>query len=136
MTDKYKLEPSDIRQYWDEVRPGLERIKAQMPKACSWRPEDIYAACVNGDAVLYRTEDGFAVCTLETDQYSGTSDLLIWIACSYHPEGRGMLKKYWPSFIEVAAHLGCRGIQTQTLHPALDSWGGMDKLYTTYRYKL
>ena len=136
MTKTYTLEPSDIRQYWDEVRPGLEAIKAEMPKACTWRPEDVYAEVVNGDAVLYRTEDGFAVCTLQPDKYAGTSDLLIWIAYSYQPEGSGMLQKYWPSFIEVAARLGCRGIQTQSLHPALDSWGVMDKMYTTYRFPL
>jgi hypothetical protein len=136
MTDTYKLEPSDIRQYWDEVRPGLEAIKTNMAKACSWRPEDIYAACVNGDAVLYRTEDGFAVCTLEPDQYTGTSDLLIWIAYSYKPESNGMLKKYWPSFIEVAKHLGCRGIQTQSLHPAFFNDTATTEIYTTYRYEL
>jgi hypothetical protein len=136
MTDTYKLEPSDIRQCWDEVRPGLEAIKTNMAKACTWRVEDVYAACVNNDAVLYRTEDGFAVCTLEPDRFTGDTDLLIWIAYSYKPESSGTLTKYWPSFIEVAARLGCRGIQTQSLHPALDSWGVMDKLYTTYRYEL
>lgn len=107
-----------------------------MPKACTWRPEDVYAEVVNGDAVLYRTEDGFAVCTLETDRFTGASDLLIWIAYSYKPEGSGMLQKYLPSFIEVAARLGCKGIQTQSLHPALESWNAMDKLYITYRYEL
>jgi hypothetical protein len=47
-----------------------------------------------------------------------------------------MLTKYWLSFIEVAAHLGCKGIQTGSLHPALESWGGMEKLHTLYRYEL
>jgi hypothetical protein len=136
MTKTYKLEPSDIRQCWDEVRPGLEQIKADMAKACTWRLEDVYAECVKGDAVLYRTEDGFAVCTLETDRFTGTSDLLIWIAYSYRPEKSGLLTKYWPSFIEVAKHLGCKGIQTQSMHPALDSWGVMDKLYSTYRFEV
>ena len=136
MTETITLEPSDIRQCWDEIRPGLEEIRTQMPKACPWRLEDVYAEVVNGDAVLYRTEDGFAICSLQPDKYTGTRDLLIWIAYSYKPEGSGMLQKYLPSFIEVAEHLGCKGIQTGSLHPALESWGVMDKLYTTYRYEL
>jgi hypothetical protein len=126
----------DLRQYWDEIRPGLEEIKATWPQANTWRPEDVYAEVVNGNAVLYRTEDGFAVCTLQPDKFTGTSDLFIWIAYSYAPNGSGMLQKYWPSFIEVAADLGCRGIQTGSAHPALESWSGMHKLYTTYRYEL
>ena len=136
MTKPYKLEPSDIRQCWDEVRPGLEEIKAQWPKASTWRPEDVYAEVVNGNAVLYRTEDGFAVCTIEPDKWTGTSDLFIWIAYSPADKRGGMLQKYWLSFIEVAEHLGCRGIQTGSLHPALESWGVMDKTHTIYRYEL
>lgn len=136
MTKTYKLEPSDIRQCWDEVRPGLEEIKARWPEANTWRPEDVYAAVVNGDAVLYRTEDGFAVCTIEVDQYTGTKDLFIWIA--HAPVGKrgGMLQKQWPHFIETAERLGCKGIQTGSLHPALESWGVMDKMHIIYRYEL
>jgi hypothetical protein len=136
MTSSITLEPSDIRQCWDEVRPGLEEIKARWPEANTWRPEDVYAAVVNGDAVLYRTEDGFAVCTIEVDQYTGTKDLFIWIAHAPEEKRGGMLQKQWPSFIEVAERLGCKGIQTGSLHPALESWGVMTKMHIIYRYEL
>ncbi len=100
MTECIKLEPCSIRECWDRVRPGLEQIKARWPASNTWRPEDIYAEVVGGDAVLYMTEDGFAICTIENDRWTGTSDLFIWIAYAHEPGG--MLKKYWPSFIEVA----------------------------------
>lgn len=136
MADPIKLEPSDIRVHWGAVLPGLEEIKEKWPQSNTWRPEDVYAAVVNDDAVLYMTEDGFAICALETDRWTGTSDLFIWIAYSFHNKAAGLLQKYWPSFIAIAKHLGCRGIQTGSLHPALDSWNGMERLYTTYRYEL
>ena len=136
MTKPIKLEPQDIRQFWDEVKPGLEEIKKCWPESNTWRLEDIYAEVVNGDAVLYRTEDGFAICTLETDKWTGNSDLFIWIAYSPKDKVGGMLKKYWPSFIEEAKRLGCKGIQTGSLHPALDSWDVMKPLYITYRYEI
>jgi len=136
MTKPITLEPSDIRQCWEEILPGLLEIKHEWPASNTWRPEDVYAEVVNGDAVLYRTEDGFAICTLQPDRWTNTSDLFIWIAYTYPGKAGGMLSKYWLSFIEAAKHLGCRGIQTGSLHPALDSWGVMDRLYITYRYEL
>ena len=134
MTEAIKLEPSDIREHWDTVRAGLIVIKEAWPESNTWRPEDVYAEVVNNDAVLYMTEDGFAICALETDRWTNTSDLFIWIA--YSPNPGGMLRKYWPSFIDIAKHLGCKGIQTGSLHPALESWAVMKRLYTTYRYEL
>ena len=134
MTEYIKLEPCNIRECWDRVRPGLEEIKSCWPASNTWRPEDVYAEVVGGDAVLYMTEDGFAICTIDTDRWTGTSDLFIWIAYAHEPGG--MLKKYWPSFIEVAKHLGCVGIQTGSLNPALSSWNVMEALYTTYRYEI
>ena len=131
-----KLEPQDIRQFWDEVSPGLKEIKERWPTSNTWRLEDVYAEVVNGDAVLYRTADGFAICALETDRWTGNSDLFIWIAYSYAEGQNGMLTKYWPSFIEEAKRLGCKGIQTGSLHPALDSWNVMERLYITYRHEI
>lgn len=136
MTEAIKLEPSSIREHWDAVRVGLEDIKKAWPESNTWRPEDVYAEVVNDEAVLYMTEDGFAICTLETDKWTNTSDLFIWIAYSFPDRPAGMLQKYWPSFIAIAEHLGCKGIQTGSLHPALESWGVMKRLYTTYRYEL
>ena len=136
MTEPTKLEPCNIREVWDTVRPGLEEIKARWPESNTWRVEDIYAEVVNENAVLYMTEDGFAVCALETDRWTGAKDLFIWIAYSPNDKRGGILKKYWPSFIEVAKHLGCDGIQTGSLHPALAAFAELKPLHTTYRYEI
>jgi hypothetical protein len=133
MDEVIKLEPRNIREVWDEVKPGLEEIKRTWPEGTSWRVEDVYAAVLAEEAVLYTSEDGFAVCTLDTDKYTGESDLYIWIAYSYEDKRGGMLSKYLPSFIEVAKHLGCKGVTTVSNHPALVTHPDLESVYTTYR---
>jgi hypothetical protein len=130
MTEPFKLEPCDIREVWDKIKPGLEEIKAEWPVQNTWRVEDVYAAVIAEQAVLYDTEDGFAICNLRVDQYSGATDLLIWIAYAYDNKRGGILKKYLPSFIEVAKHLGCGRVVTLSRHPALAKV--LEPVYTMY----
>ena len=103
---------------------------------CTWRPEDVYAKVLYRDAVIYKTEDGFAVCTIETDEYSGETDFFVWIAYSPTDKRGGMLTKYWTSFIEVAKSLGCAGVSTGSLHPALSAFPPMAPQYVKYRYEI
>jgi len=133
MAEPIKLEPSDIRAHWDDIRPGLCQIKDEWPDLSTWRVEDVYHEVLSGRAILYYTEDGFAVCALETDEYSGESDLFIWIAFSFGTAG--MIPKYLPSFIEVAKHLGCKGVSTVSNHPALEK-APIERLYSKYRVKI
>lgn len=131
-----KLEPRVLHEVWDAILPGLHEIKEAWPEMCTWRVEDVYTALYNQDAVVYVVDDGFAVCYLDTDEYSQESDLFIWIA--YSPEDRrgGMLQKYLPSFIEVAKGLGCRGVTTNSSHPALAILKELEPVYTHYRVKI
>lgn len=133
MEQPIKLEPCNIREVWDRIKPGLEEIKAQWPDLSTWRVEDVYAAVIMEQAVLYATDDGFAVCTLDVDRYSGRTDLCIWIAYAYNKR-QGTLNKYLPSFIEVARHLGCAGVSTLSNHPALSAlFDDEHRVYTKYR---
>jgi hypothetical protein len=136
MEQAIKLEPCNIREVWDRIKPGLEEIKAQWPDLSSWRVEDVYASVIMEQAVLYETEDGFAICTLDTDQYTGNADLCIWIAYAYSKKS-GTLNKYLPSFIEVAKDLGCKGVSTLSNHPALSALFDDDhRVYTKYRVNI
>jgi hypothetical protein len=133
MSQPIKLEPSNIREVWEQIRPGLEEIKATWPALSTWRVEDVYAAVIMEQAVLYAVDDGFAVCTLDTDQYTGKTDLCIWIAYAYNKHS-GTLNKYLPSFIAVAKDLGCEGVSTLSNHPALSTlFDDEHRVYTKYR---
>jgi hypothetical protein len=131
MIQSIKLEPQDLREVWDTIKPGLEAIKAAWPELSTWLVEDVYASIKAKESVVYVTEDGFAVCNVITDQYSGLSDLFIWIAYSFQPGGN-MIEKYLPSFIEVARDLGYRGVVTQSNHPALAKVEQLEPVYTEY----
>ena len=41
----------DVRQYWDYISSGLNKIKEESNP--DWRIEDIYAAVLNNSAELY-----------------------------------------------------------------------------------
>ena len=137
MEQTIKLEPSNIREVWDRIKPGLEEIKAQWPELSTWRVEDVYAAVIIEQAILYDTDDGFAICTLDTDRYSGKTDLCIWIAYAY-TKRQGALNKYLPSFIDIAKELGCAGVSTLSNHPALSALFRRKKhrVYTKYRVSI
>ena len=128
-----KLEPCNIKDVWDKIKPCLEEIKVSWSAMSSWRVEDIYAAVIMERAIVYANEDGFAICTIDTDQYNGQTDLFIWIAYAYEGNRGGILKKYLPSFIEVAKDLGCRGVVTVSNHPALAEMKELRPMYTKYR---
>jgi hypothetical protein len=126
---------------WDKIKPGLEAIKAEWPEVSTWRVEDVYAAVLAEQAVIYDTEDGFAICNIRTDPYTGQTDLLIWIAYAYENKRGGVMQKYLPSFIEVAKDLGpsfievakdlgCSRVVTLSNHPALASI--LEPVYTLY----
>jgi hypothetical protein len=136
MTESLKLEPRNLREVWDEIKPGLKEIKKAWPALSTWRVEDVYAAVLQEQAVIYMTDDGFAICTIETDKYSLKSDLYIWIAYSPEDKRGGILSKYLPSFIEVARDLGCSGVSTRSNHDALRNFPGMKPEYTKYKVRI
>ena len=49
--EKLYIEPKDLRSWWKFVRPGLEDILKKSPEY--WIPEDIYADCYSGRAMLW-----------------------------------------------------------------------------------
>lgn len=117
------------------MRPVIEKIIEENPDGVTFWPEDVYAAVVNNEAVLYANDDGFAVCTIETDQWSGEKDFLVWLAAKW-PGGRDIVRQYLPDFADTARQLGCRGIIVQSNHPVFRDNPDWTADYTVYRHKL
>lgn len=70
---------SPIRDVWLRIRPALEALSAHPD--VTWRPEDVYAACLYGDASLWCEGDSFAVLRCVVDEFSGRRILWVWVAC-------------------------------------------------------
>ena len=106
----------DIRREWDWVRVGIEEILDKQPQF-TFRPEDVYAECINGTATLFiDTNNNFAVTTIETDRHTGKKTFLIWLAwCSSkglkHYSFIGM---YVPFFEKVARDFQCSFLENRT----------------------
>ena len=63
-----ELVPVDIRTCWEEVKPGIVEILKD--RTLSYRPEDVYAACVSEQAFLYKAAFGFVILTVEVDEFT------------------------------------------------------------------
>ena len=95
------LTPRDIREVWPGVRAGLDAV---LEHGGDWRPEDVYAACVNGDAHLWMSDEGaFCVLQLQTNPFTRELELFIWAAWT---PGHGPLPAYFLQVREIAREAG------------------------------
>lgn len=87
----------DIREVWDEIKPGLEHVRQKTE--APWRIEDVYATCVVGQASLYVGETGFVVVQPKNDPFTGEPELFIWVA---YAEGQGNVERFQSAVDELA----------------------------------
>lgn len=95
------LEATDIRTVWGQVRPGLEAIAQQM--RADWRPEDIYALCVNRQATLYTAPEGFVVVSKLVNEHTTRPYLYVHAAWA---GGEQVQEHYWPQLAALARSAG------------------------------
>ena len=112
------LEFADIREHWDVVQTGLLAIHEDV--APDWRPEDVYASCVNGDSYLMvdpaRTTTGFGVLKSVPIPFLKANKLLIWIAYDPIPESAAV---YAEELEALARNTGHQSIGIWTPHEGL-----------------
>lgn len=112
--------PADIRSEWEWVNTGVREILQQQPRL-TFRPEDVYAACVNGDAVLWVAPEGFLVNTAEHDEFTGEKTFFIWLAWS-KKRGEQIGWKYIDFFEKTAKQYGFSQIELRTPIGALENY--------------
>ena len=106
--------PTNIREVWDDIKTGLEFVKGETHE--HERLEDIYAACVNGQATLWTAddispEDGFLITQVKREPFSGQRYLLLWVAWCPDEEGAKRFQQYVE---EVAKEADCSYIEFWT----------------------
>ena len=106
---------ADIRDHWHWVRDGIQEILEDQ-KQLTFIPEDVYAACVNGEAQLWVAPEGFVITTGLKDEYARTSTLLIWIAWA-EERGKDCVLKYMTFFSEEASKAGYIEVEVRTPKP-------------------
>lgn len=109
----------NIRQEWDWVKKGVEEILKLDPNL-TFRPEDVYASCVNGESQLWIHPDFFNVATIEVDPFTGQKTFLLWLSWAKKRGGANAVT--FASFYEdVARQCQCSRIETRSVQmPAVD----------------
>ena len=103
---------ASIRNEWDWVKPGIEEILNESPQF-AYRPEDVYADCINGKAQLWVTEEGFVVTTAEYDSTREETYCFVWLAWA-KVKGNNVALKHEQFFIDQAMNAGYDGIKFTT----------------------
>ena len=118
----YFKEPqlTDLREVWEEIRGPINSILNEIP-FCKVIPEDIYSECVNKRAELYVSSRGFMVLAVDTEFFSKTRSLLIWIAYVYEP-GKHNWQKHVEWVNRVAKEAGCDYIKAQSVVPEMEQY--------------
>lgn len=111
---------AQVREEWVWVKRGIEEILAEQPQL-TFRPEDVYAACLNGEAHLWVAPEGFVITTAEVDEFTGAKTFLLWLAWAKN-RGQSCAIKYFPFFAELARENGFKNIETRTPIPALEDY--------------
>ena len=99
---------SDIRIEWDWVKPQIEQILSEQPEL-TYRPEDVYASCINGSAKLVTLDKNkFAVIEVTTDPFTYKKSLNIWVAgVTEDGKSGNTVLSYTGFFEKVARELDC-----------------------------
>ena len=103
---------ADIRDEWGWVGPALQELKTQIP-SLTWRPEDVYAECLYGNALLYVASEGFRY----NKRYNGSvyeGPYAAFLDCWARELGGNCVIKYLPFFRNVAQQLECKVFEVWT----------------------
>ena len=111
---------SDIRNHWHWVKDGIQEILDDQTNL-TFIPEDVYAACVNGQAHLWVASGGFVVTTGLTDEFTGQRTMLIWIAWA-EERGKDCVLKYMSFCSEQASKAGYIEVEVRTPKPFTQRW--------------
>ena len=111
---------ADIRHEWHWVKPGIEEILSA-DSDLTFLPEDVYAYCKSGAALLWVTDDGFVVTTTETDEFTGDKTFLVWLAWA-KSRGSNLAVLHYEFFAGRAREVGYAQIEVRSSVPALQKY--------------
>lgn len=120
---------ADIRNYWSEVRLGLEAIRRRCPNV-RWIPEDVYAECVKGQALFCYENGNWIVLTEGQDPYSRARICYVWLA---YGVGVNAMQERLDTF---AAENGFDELRLYSPRKGWDKVPGWEYMETIYRREL
>ena len=124
-----------IKEYWDHIRHALECVIEKTNP--DWIPEDVYMACLLGQARVYLAPDGVIVFKLLTDSVTNETSLFVWAA--YSKEGDALIK-YYQDVDTIAEEFGASKISFASSrkgwHKAINKIPGWREAETIYEKRI
>lgn len=115
-----KPRKTDISKNLTWVHPAIDEILDANPQL-TFDAADVYAACMNGSATFWTTDDGFVVTTSEIDTFNNERTFLIWLAWA-KVRGNNLVVKHQDFFIDHARDRGFKKIEVRSAVPELSSY--------------
>lgn len=115
-----KPKKTDISKNLTWVHPAIDEILDANPQL-TFDAADVYAACMNGSATLWTTNDGFVVTTSEVDTFNKERTFLIWLAWA-KVRGNNLVVKHQNFFMDYARDRGFKKIEVRSAVPELSSY--------------
>lgn len=131
IAEEHQIHPANIREVWDEVKPGLEATKQKI--SAPWRVEDVYSACLVGQAFLYLGAPGFVIVQPQENRLSGEPELLVWVAFSREQHS---VERFQAAVDHVAVTGGFKTLVMWSNRPGWDKVPGWSKVATVYQRRL
>lgn len=88
------LRPADIRDYWPQIKSGVERAL----RDDDILPEEVYAACRAGKAFLYVADDAAFIL-----RWSGKKEIRVWVSVGW---GGNTLGRYDEEIARICREAG------------------------------
>jgi hypothetical protein len=125
------IDKTELRNYWELVRPGLVALQAEQETADKWIPEELYASIAGGNSSLvfcsmarqagmtYKDrdaaiKDSCGFCILQKASNFKESALHIWVCCSNehtNKNGAGsVMRTFNQELSDLATTIGCTAI--------------------------
>jgi hypothetical protein len=124
-----------VKEYWDHIRYALECVIEKTN--ADWIPEDVYAACMMGQARVYLAPDGVIVFKLLTDNITNQNSLFVWAA--YSKDGNALIK-YHQDVDAIAKEFGASKISfaspRKAWHKAIHKIPGWYEVETVYEKRI
>ena len=99
------LKLGDIREHWHWVKHGVEEV-IKLNNA-SYKPEDVYARCIYGEANLFLNEGMFFITTITVDEFNMKKSYSLWVMWASVLHTKKQLDSYLKYFAKLAKEQGC-----------------------------
>ncbi|TQV82865.1 hypothetical protein [Aliikangiella coralliicola] len=106
---------TDIRIPETRQRVMLALSKLHQRYKTDWKPEDVFAECVNGKAELFENKQGFIILKVNTNRFNLHKTLFIWILHSYQASNNVLAEeRYFEWLKALAKDVNAKSIQFET----------------------